>query len=48
MLGGTGETLTIRHETLGHDAYAAGILLALRAEPQAGVTVGIGDLLGLA
>lgn len=47
ILGGTGETLTIRHDTLGHDAYAAGILLALRAEAPADVVVGLDDLLGL-
>lgn len=47
ILGGTGETLTIRHDTLGHDAYAAGILLALRAEAPTGVVVGLDDLLGL-
>ncbi len=47
VLGGTGETLTIRHDTLGHEAYAAGILLALRATPPAGVVVGLDDLLGL-
>lgn len=47
ILGGTGETLTIRHDTLGHDAYAAGILLALRAAAPDGVVVGLDDLLGL-
>jgi 4-hydroxy-tetrahydrodipicolinate reductase len=48
IFGGIGETLTIRHDTSSSDSYSAGILLALRAEPQPGVTVGIGDLLGLA
>ncbi|SDS47245.1 4-hydroxy-tetrahydrodipicolinate reductase [Agrococcus carbonis] len=48
IFGGIGETLTIRHDTTSSDSYSAGILLALRAEPQPGVTVGIGDLLGLA
>ncbi|GAA2174617.1 4-hydroxy-tetrahydrodipicolinate reductase [Agrococcus versicolor] len=48
VLGGTGETLTIRHDALGHDAYAAGILLALRADRPTGVVVGLDDLLGLA
>lgn len=47
IFGGTGETLTIRHDTTSSDSYAAGILLALRADAQPGVTVGIGDLLGL-
>ncbi|WP_413316345.1 4-hydroxy-tetrahydrodipicolinate reductase [Agrococcus sp. 1P02AA] len=48
VFGGIGETLTIRHDTSSNDSYSAGILLALRAEPQPGVTVGIDDLLGLA
>lgn len=48
IFGGTGETLTIRHDTTSSESYSAGILLALRAEPLPGVTVGIGDLLGLA
>lgn len=48
VFGGLGETLTIRHDTTSPESYAAGILLALRAEPQPGVVVGIGDLLGLA
>lgn len=48
IFGGVGETLTIRHDTTSSESYSAGILLALRAEPLPGVTVGIGDLLGLA
>lgn len=48
IFGGIGETLTIRHDTSSSDSYSAGILLALRAEPQPGVSVGIDDLLGLA
>ena len=48
VFGGIGETLTIRHDTTSSESYSAGILLALRTEPRAGVTVGIGDLLGLA
>ncbi|WP_072313089.1 4-hydroxy-tetrahydrodipicolinate reductase [Agrococcus sp. Marseille-P2731] len=48
VFGGIGETLTIRHDTTSSESYTAGILLALRAEPLPGVTVGIGDLLGLA
>ncbi len=47
-LGGTGEVLTLRHETLAPTAYTAGIRLALRALPTArGVTVGLESLLGL-
>lgn len=48
LLGGTGEVLTIRHETFAPTAYEAGIALALRALPTArGVTVGLDSLLGL-
>ena len=46
--GGTGETLSIRHDTLSDDSYERGILLALRALPTAtGVTVGLDALLDL-
>ncbi len=48
MLGGTGEVLTLRHETFSPAAYEAGIMLALRALPATrGVTVGLDSLLGL-
>lgn len=48
LLGGTGEVLTLRHETFAPTAYEAGIMLALRALPTArGVTVGLDSLLGL-
>jgi 4-hydroxy-tetrahydrodipicolinate reductase len=48
VLGGDGETLTIAHSTLSPSSYEAGILLALRAAPEAaGVTVGLGTLIGL-
>ncbi|GAA3743334.1 4-hydroxy-tetrahydrodipicolinate reductase [Leifsonia bigeumensis] len=47
LFGGTGEVLTLSHETLSPAAYEAGILLALRALPTAsGVTVGLDSLLG--
>ena len=46
IFGGTGETLTLSHETLSPSAYEAGILLALRAARRArGVTVGLDKLL---
>lgn len=46
--GGSGEVLTLSHETLSQTAYEAGIMLALRALPNArGVTVGLDALLGL-
>jgi 4-hydroxy-tetrahydrodipicolinate reductase len=46
--GGTGELLTISHETLSPTSYEAGIMLALRAARTArGVTVGLDKLLDL-
>ncbi|TBN56450.1 4-hydroxy-tetrahydrodipicolinate reductase [Glaciihabitans arcticus] len=46
IFGGTGETLTLSHETLSPTAYEAGIMLALRATRTArGVTVGLDKLL---
>ena len=48
VFGGTGETLTLRHETFSSDAYDAGIALALRAAPELrGVVVGLAEPLGL-
>lgn len=47
-LGGTGEVVTITHDTLSPSAYEAGILLALRAAAQTtGLVVGLDSLLGL-
>lgn len=46
LLGGTGEVLTIRHETTGPTAYVQGIRLALDALPRTrGVVVGLEHLL---
>lgn len=46
--GGTGETLTISHETLSPSSYEAGILVGLRAAREArGVTVGLDRLIDL-
>jgi 4-hydroxy-tetrahydrodipicolinate reductase len=48
LLGGDGETLTIRHDSLSRESFMPGVLLAVRsvgAHP--GLTVGIDDLLGL-
>jgi len=48
LFGGTGELLTISHETLSSSSYEAGILLALRSAPSAeGVVVGLDALLDL-
>jgi 4-hydroxy-tetrahydrodipicolinate reductase len=46
LLGGTGELLTIRHETTAPTAYAQGIRMALDALPRTrGVVVGLEHLL---
>jgi 4-hydroxy-tetrahydrodipicolinate reductase len=46
IFGGTGETLTIRHDSTGRDAYAAGILLAARkVRAQRGLVRGLDALL---
>ncbi|WP_431277577.1 4-hydroxy-tetrahydrodipicolinate reductase [Leifsonia poae] len=48
VFGGAGETLTIRHDTVGSQSYEAGILLALRAAAsETGVTVGLDKLVDL-
>jgi 4-hydroxy-tetrahydrodipicolinate reductase len=50
LLGGTGETLTIRHDTYSRDAFAPGVLLALDRLPTLppGLTVGLEALLDAA
>jgi len=46
IFGGTGETLTIRHDSMGHAAYAAGIVLAVRSvRAQRGLVNGLDALL---
>jgi 4-hydroxy-tetrahydrodipicolinate reductase len=47
LLGGEGELLTIRHDTLARESFATGVLLVLDrlAELPAGLTVGIDSLL---
>jgi 4-hydroxy-tetrahydrodipicolinate reductase len=46
LFGGTDEVLTVSHEVTSHQAYAAGILLALKAMPSLrGVVVGLDKLL---
>jgi 4-hydroxy-tetrahydrodipicolinate reductase len=48
IFGGTGEILTLSHETLDPSAYEAGILLALRAlRSTTGVVVGLDRLIEL-
>jgi 4-hydroxy-tetrahydrodipicolinate reductase len=49
IFGGTGEVLTISHETLTSEAYETGIILALRATRTArGLIVGLDSLIDLA
>ncbi len=48
IFGGTGEVLTISHDTISSSSYEAGILLALRAAPSTeGVVVGLDSLMQL-
>jgi 4-hydroxy-tetrahydrodipicolinate reductase len=48
LLGGAGETLTLRHDSLDRASFMPGVLLAVRAVPdRPGLTVGIEDLLDL-
>jgi 4-hydroxy-tetrahydrodipicolinate reductase len=50
LLGGHGEILTIRHDSLDRASFMPGVLLAVReiAAQHPGLTVGIESLLGLA
>lgn len=46
LFGGTGEVLTLRHDSLSRDSFAAGIVLAVRGVGDLdGVTVGLDELL---
>jgi 4-hydroxy-tetrahydrodipicolinate reductase len=47
LLGGLGQLLTLRHDTLSREAFVPGVLLALERLPRlpAGVTVGLDTLL---
>ncbi|NUQ95433.1 MAG: hypothetical protein HOY79_02305, partial [Streptomyces sp.] len=47
LFGGTGETLTIRHDSLHHSSFMPGILLAVRTVPGVpGLTFGLEHFLG--
>ena len=49
LLGGPGETLTIRHDSLDRSSFMPGVLLAVqRVQENKGLTVGLDKLLGLA
>jgi 4-hydroxy-tetrahydrodipicolinate reductase len=47
LLGGPGQLLTIRHDTISREAFVPGVLLALRCLPSLppGLTVGLEQLL---
>lgn len=46
LLGATGETLTIRHDSYDRASFMPGVLLAVRSVPhRPGLTVGLGPLL---
>ncbi|MDP9016907.1 MAG: 4-hydroxy-tetrahydrodipicolinate reductase, partial [Candidatus Eremiobacteraeota bacterium] len=47
LLGNTGELLTIRHDSLSRESFAAGILFAVRSVRQLppGLTVGLDVLI---
>ena len=48
LFGGTGELLTIRHDSTSRDSFAAGAVLASLAVPdRPGLTVGLEHVLGL-
>jgi len=49
LLGGHGEVLTIRHDSLDRASFMPGVLLAVRGAESlpAGLTVGLESLLGL-
>jgi 4-hydroxy-tetrahydrodipicolinate reductase len=48
ILGGTGQTLSIRHDTSGRECYMPGVMLAIKAVvKRQGVTYGLDILLGL-
>ncbi|HTW21608.1 MAG TPA: 4-hydroxy-tetrahydrodipicolinate reductase [Mycobacteriales bacterium] len=48
LLGGAGETLSIRHDSLTRESFMPGVLLAIRSvADRPGLTVGLETLLGL-
>jgi 4-hydroxy-tetrahydrodipicolinate reductase len=48
ILGGAGQTLSIRHDTIGRDCYMPGVMLAIReVVKKKGLIYGLDKLLGL-
>jgi 4-hydroxy-tetrahydrodipicolinate reductase len=47
LFGTTGQTLTIRHDSMDRSSFMPGVLLAVKQVPQLrGLTVGLDALLG--
>jgi 4-hydroxy-tetrahydrodipicolinate reductase len=48
LLGTTGQTLSIRHDSIDRTSFMPGVVLAIKAvRDRPGVTLGLGELLGL-
>ena len=48
LLGGAGQTLTIRHDSYDRQSFMPGVLMAVRRiAAQPGLTVGLESLLGV-
>ena len=48
LLGTTGQTLTMRHDSFDRSSFMPGVVLAVRAvADRPGITVGLDPLLGL-
>jgi 4-hydroxy-tetrahydrodipicolinate reductase len=48
LLGTTGQTLSIRHDTTDRSSFMPGVLLAVKAvADRPGLTVGLDDVLGI-
>jgi 4-hydroxy-tetrahydrodipicolinate reductase len=48
LLGGEGQTLSIRHDSLDRTSFMPGVVLAAKRVPELpGVTLGLDSLLGL-
>lgn len=49
LLGGIGQTLSLRHDSTGRESFMPGVLAAVKAVPRAeGLSLGLDELFGLA
>ena len=47
-MGAPGQTITLRHDTMGRDCYMPGVVLCIReVVKQSGLVVGLENILGL-